>query len=368
MAEIDLNLALAGAHSVRDLDRSWLTQGVVLGARGSIALEEIQVSAPEAGRGARAHRGDRRLPQRPARDRGGRLGSPVSRAARPRGRGHDRGGRRRRRRASRPATASCSAGRPPAARAPRACAARRGSASGRRCGRAACFAQDGSVLTPVLRAGTFATHTVVPAGRRGEGAARAAGRAGVPDRLRCRDRRHVGARDGEGVGGRARRGDRLRRRRAVGDPGRAHRRRVRDPRDRPRRAQARAGDAVRRHRTPSRGRSTSSSTSSRRRSTFEQGARPARLGRHVRPDRPVAGAARRSSSTCRGCSPSGRRSSSRTAATTCRRRTSRGSRSGRSRASSTSPAWSRAPAPLEGWSDALEAMKGGDVIRTVLLP
>ena len=25
-------------------------------------------------------------------------------------------------------------------------------------------------------------------------------------------------------------------------------------------------------------------------------------------------------------------------------------------------------APLEGWSDALEAMKGGDVIRTVLLP
>ena len=25
-------------------------------------------------------------------------------------------------------------------------------------------------------------------------------------------------------------------------------------------------------------------------------------------------------------------------------------------------------APLEGWSDALEAMKSGEVIRTVLLP
>jgi isopentenyl diphosphate isomerase/L-lactate dehydrogenase-like FMN-dependent dehydrogenase len=26
MAEIDLNLALAGAHSIRDLNRSWLTR------------------------------------------------------------------------------------------------------------------------------------------------------------------------------------------------------------------------------------------------------------------------------------------------------------------------------------------------------
>ena len=35
MAEIDLNLALAGGRSIRDLDRSWLThRGVVLGARG----------------------------------------------------------------------------------------------------------------------------------------------------------------------------------------------------------------------------------------------------------------------------------------------------------------------------------------------
>ena len=49
MAEIDLNLALAGAHSIRELDRSWLHHGVVLSARGSVALEEIRVEQPGPG-------------------------------------------------------------------------------------------------------------------------------------------------------------------------------------------------------------------------------------------------------------------------------------------------------------------------------
>ena len=49
MAEIDLNLALAGGHSHSRSRPVVAEQGVVLGARDSAALEEIQVAAPEAG-------------------------------------------------------------------------------------------------------------------------------------------------------------------------------------------------------------------------------------------------------------------------------------------------------------------------------
>ena len=50
MAEIDLTLALAGAHSIRELDRSWLPdRGVVLAERGAVALEEIGVAQPGPG-------------------------------------------------------------------------------------------------------------------------------------------------------------------------------------------------------------------------------------------------------------------------------------------------------------------------------
>ena len=168
---------------------------------------------------------------------------------------------------------------------------------------------------------------------------RAPGRAGVPDRLRRRDRRHVRAGDGEGLGGRACRGDRLRRGRAVG------------------RSRARASPV-----RPRSARSTSTSGSCERarafgathtepgpvdfafdvvglRATFEQalgliasggtvvliGLSPAGETRDARP----AGAVRRGA----------RASWSPTAATTCRRRTSRGSRSGRSTARSTSLRW-----------------------------
>ena len=60
------------------------------------------------------------------------------------------------------ATASCSAGRPPAANARLSCAASRVSASDRRLRPGRLLRDDGAELTPVLRTGTFATHTVVP--------------------------------------------------------------------------------------------------------------------------------------------------------------------------------------------------------------
>ena len=230
------------------------------------------------------------------------------------------------------------------------------------------FRDDGSELTPVLRTGTFATHTVVPEVAAVKIPAEPPGRAGVPDRLRGRDRRHVGARDGQGLGRCARRGDRLRRRRPLGDPGRADRRRLADPRDRPRRAQARAGEAVRRHR---RRRRPGRFRVRRRRPARDVRARAvaARLGRDADADRPLARQARRRTSTCPACSRSGRASSSRTAAITCPPRTSRGSRSGRSTARSISRAWSRvwrrSAAGGRRWTACARGEAG---VRTVLKP
>ena len=102
------------------------------------------------------------------------------------------------------------------------------------------------MLTPVLRTGTFATHTVVPQVAAVKvprelpveqacliGCAVATGVMSVLETAKVWEGARVAV---IGCG-------------AVGlsvDPGRADRRRVRDPRDRPRRAQARAGAALRR--------------------------------------------------------------------------------------------------------------------------
>ena len=162
MAEIDLTLALAGGHSIRELDRSWLTSGVVLGEPGASRSRRSRVEPPGAGRGARPHRGDRRLPHRPARDRGGRLGPRATRSC-----SGTRARARSRRSAtvstgSPTATGSCSAGRPPAATCATCGAASRAMQAAAGCAGPAA-PRDGAVLTPVLRTGTFATHTVVPA-------------------------------------------------------------------------------------------------------------------------------------------------------------------------------------------------------------
>ena len=190
MAEIDLNLALAG----RDVDAR--SRPLVADARRSSRARRARSRSRRSGstqpgpgevlvriEATGVCHSDLHVIEEDG------WGHPLPGAARPRGRRHGRGGRRRRRRPRAPATASCSAGRPPAARARPACAARRASASGRRLRAGRLLRATASVLTPVLRTGTFATHTVVPDGRRSEGAARAAGRAGVPDRLRGRDRR-----------------------------------------------------------------------------------------------------------------------------------------------------------------------------------
>ena len=193
----------------------------------------------------------------------------------------------------------------------------------------------GDVLTPVLRTGTFATRTVVPAVGGGPGPARAAGGAGMPDRLRRRDGRDERARDGEGLAGRPGGRDRVRRRRAVRHPGRTDRWRGRDPRDRPRRAEARAGAAVRRDR---RGRGTGRLRLRRRRSARDVRARALarRRRRNGRPDRAFAERRRCRDRPAAALREADADRSSPTAATMSPIRTSRGSRSGRSRGSSTS--------------------------------
>ena len=124
-----------------------------------------------------------------------------------------------------------------------ACARGARSASAARRGRAGSTVADGAELTPVLRTGTFATHTVVPVAAAVSvprelpveqacliGCAVATGVMSVLETAKVWEGARVGV---IGCG-------------AVGlsvDPGRADRRRRRDPRDRPRRAQARAGAA-----------------------------------------------------------------------------------------------------------------------------
>ena len=344
--------------------------GVVLSERGAVALEEIDVDAPEAGRGARPHRGDRRLPQRPARDRGGRLGSPATRC--------------------------CSGTRAPA-RSRRSATGVTALAPGDRvvlgwktaCGRcAACLARArrASAGSRPRRAGRLlrrdgadadarAAHRDVrdahrrPRGRRREGARRAARRAGVPDRLRRRDRRDVGARDGAGSGEGARVA-------VIGCgavglsvvQGARHRRRGGDPSDRPRRrAKARAGAAVRRDAH----RARAGRLRLRRRrppGDVRAGSVAARDRRHVRADRALAGGRdgeRRSATALREARAHPRLARRRSPAA---RGLPAARRSGRSTASSTSPAWSRGSSPLSAWDEALDAMREGGVIRTVLTP
>ena len=190
MAEIDLTLALAGAHSIRDLDPSWLVQrGVVLRAPGAVALEEIEVREPGPGEvlvrieATGVCHSDlhvieedgwgHALPVLLGHEGAGTVeavGEGVA-SSRP----GDRvvlgwktacGGCR-----------NCLRGEPSAVRP---AAGRDGPAAS---------GTTASELTPVLRTGTFATHTVVPAVAAVKMPRRAAGRAGVPDRLCRRDRR-----------------------------------------------------------------------------------------------------------------------------------------------------------------------------------
>ena len=102
--------------------------------------------------------------------------------------------------------------------------------------------------------------------------------------------------------------------------------------------------------------------------TFEQGLGLIGSRRHGRPDRAFARRGEGGARPAAAVREARARSSSPTAATTCRRRTSRGSRTGRSKASSTSRAWSPARRRSRAGSDASRRCSGGDVIRTVLLP
>ena len=175
--------------------------------------------------------------------------------------------------------------------------------------------------------------------RSSEGAARAAGEQALPDRLRRGDRCHVGARDGQGLGRCAGRGDRLRRGRALGDPRRADRGCVRDP------ARSISTSASASRRGTSRTHTESGPVRLRLRRRWpwadvRAGARHDPHRRHGRPGRAVARRRNGRDRPAEACSRSARGSSSRMAATTSHRRTSLGLRSGRSTARSTLRPWS----------------------------
>ncbi len=227
--------------------------------------------------------------------------------------------------------------------------------------------EDGSVLTPVLRAGTFATHTVVPA----------VAAVKVPRELPVEQACLIGCAVATGVmsvletakvwAGSARRGDRLRRRRAVGDPGRD----ASPARPRSGRSTSTSGSSSKRRgsepRTRSRGRSTSSSTPSRdaRPSSRDSvclssggtfvliGLSPG--GETVELDLPRLFAKRTAILVSHGGDHLPQEDFPRLAQWALEGKLDLAGMVTRT-------------APLEGWSDALEAMKSGDVIRTVLLP
>ena len=229
------------------------------------------------------------------------------------------------------------------------------------------FRAGGGELTPVLRTGTFATHTVVPV----------ASAVKVPRELPVEQACLIGCAVATGVlsvletaarlGGRAGRRDRVRRRRSVGDPGRAHRRRGRDPRDRSRRAKARAGAAVRRHAHRARRESTSCSTSS--------GAAP-------RSSRRSAMIATGGTVVLIGLSPARETVEVELPALFGRRARILVSHGGDHLPQEDFPRLAQwalegkldlagmvtRTAPLDDWQDALDAMQSGDVIRTVLTP
>ena len=211
---------------------------------------------------------------------------------------------------------------------------------GRRLRRGGCTAHDGAELTPVLRTGTFATHTVVPAVAAVKvprelpveqacllGCAVATGVMSVLETAKVWEGARVAVIGCGAVGLSVIQGARI-----AGA--------VRDPRDRPRRAQARAGAAVRRDHTEP-GRVDFVFDVVGRRATFE-------LALVADRDRGTV--------VLIGLSPAGEPAEVDLPGLFGKRarilvshggdhlpqRTSRGSRNGRSRASSTSRAWSRA--------------------------
>ena len=164
MAEIDLTLALAGGQSMRDLDRLMAEQhrGVVLDASGSIALEEIEVGEPGLGevRVRIEATGVCHSDLHVIEEGWGGYAPPVLL-------GHEGAGTveavgegvREVRPGDRVVLGwktACGGCRSCARGEPRQCS-RPPVATGR------LFRSDGTELTPLLRTGTFATHTVVPA-------------------------------------------------------------------------------------------------------------------------------------------------------------------------------------------------------------
>ena len=188
-AETDLTLALMGARSITDARRV-VDRGVVLSAPGAVALEQIVVDEPEPGEvvvrieASGVCHTDLHVVEEDG------WGHPLPGPARTRGRRDGRGRRRRRRARRRRATASslgwhtaCGECAMCRAALPRRCK----QAAAPRAGRLR--RRDGAVLSPVLRTGTFATRTVVPAAAAVKMPDELPGRAGLPDRLRRRHRR-----------------------------------------------------------------------------------------------------------------------------------------------------------------------------------
>ena len=337
MAELDLTLALAGVASVRDLDRSWLTSASSSSEPGRVALEEIRVDEPETGEvlvrieATGVCHSDQHVIDE---DGWGHpfpvlLGHEGAGSVVGVGAGVDAlsigdrvviGWK-----ASCGTCAACLRGAPRRCRKPPAAAGRLHRA-------------DGTVLTPVLRTGTFATHTVVPAAAAVRvpselpfeqacliGCAVATGVMSVLETAKVWAGARVAVIGCGAVGLSVIQGARIagaRRRSARSIAIRAS-------------SSSRAASAPR---MSSRGRSTSSST-------WSDDARPS--NKVCLCSRPAARTcssdcrlrASGPTSTCPGSSRSEPRSSSRTAATISRRRTSRGSRGSPSTASSISRGW-----------------------------
>ena len=177
----------------------------------------------------------------------------------------------------------------------------------------------------------------------------AAAGAGLPDRLQRRHGRRLGPEHGGCLGGSARRRDRLRRRRSVGHPGRAARRRVGDLRARPRGTEARCGGGFRRN--ASRARCEARLRLRRRGPAGDRRARP----RDARP----CGHAGIHRNPSAGRSGSDRSPAALRPASPCRRLARRRSRAGSwtshslsnglRRARSISPAWSRSGSGSRTW-------------------
>ena len=224
MAETDLNARARSAARRRDEGRPDVDRGLILGERpASSRLEEIEVGDTGAGRGARpdARRAASATAtctcsSRTGRGRATRCCSGTRAPARSRRSATASTSRRVGERVVlgwRRRAATCGA-------CPQGAPRRAAGAPG--CGRPAGSLQR-RALSQFLRTGTFADRAVVHAVAGGRGAARAAAGAGVPDRLRRRDRRRSRPRTARVWRGARGGRDRLRRRRALRRPGRASR-------------------------------------------------------------------------------------------------------------------------------------------------